>query len=117
MEARRRIVVYGNSVILGTIGANLRRCPRFDVATLVPAVDDAEQLEAARPSTVLFDLEAAVTDALFSILKTEPTLLLIGVSPDVNFVRVWSVRQLRELSMRQLIEVIESGFLGGEHPS
>ena len=45
-------------------------------------------------------------EAVFSLLKADPALLLIGVGPGINLVNVWSGRQLRELSMQGLIDLI-----------
>jgi hypothetical protein len=33
-------------------------------------------------------------------------MLLIGISPDINLVKVWSIQELREGSMQNLIQVI-----------
>jgi hypothetical protein len=41
-------------------------------------------------------------------------MLLIGVSPDVNLVKVWSGRQLREMSMVELTEIITGETRGSE---
>ena len=58
------------------------------------------------PDITLFDSEATRAEALFPFLESQPSMLLIGVSPDVNLVKVWSSRQLREMSMVDLTEVI-----------
>jgi len=104
----RRILLYGNSVILGTIGASLRACSGFEVTPLKTPLPDAQVLDHAKPDILFFDLEAPHTEAVFSLLKTNPTLHLIGVSPGINLVDVWSGRQLRDLSMQSLLELIKS---------
>ena len=106
MERRRRIVLCGNSVIIGTVGASLRRLPLYDVVSLLSAQQD--DLEQMAPDVVLFDLEAARPEAAFSMLESRPGLRLIGVSPDSNLAEVWSWRQLRELSMKDLTEAINN---------
>ena len=35
MEKRRRILLYGNSVILGALGTSLRASPQYDVSSLI----------------------------------------------------------------------------------
>jgi hypothetical protein len=42
------------------------------------------------------------------LLEINPTLQLIGISSDVNLVKVWSIRELREVSMQDLFQVINS---------
>lgn len=106
MKPNRRILVYGNSVILGSIGASLRRCPQFEVATQAPPLHAALALLKENPDVLLFDLEAPHTEAVFSLLKADPTLLLIGVSPGVNLVDLWSGRRLRELTLEGLLDLI-----------
>ena len=107
MEISRRIFLYGNSVILGTLGTSLRRNPQFEVTTLAPPLPRGSELQALNPDVVVFDLESARPESAFSLLETSPKLLLIGISPDKNLVKVWSGRQLRELSTQDLIAVID----------
>ena len=112
MKTTRRILLYGDSVILGTIGASLRGFSGFEVTPLKKPLPDAQVLDQAKPDILFFDLETSHTEAVFSLLKTNPTLLLIGVSPGINLVKIWSGRQLRELSMQNLLELIKSEFKG-----
>ena len=107
MEASRRIILYGNSVILGAIGAALRRCPRFEVVSQAPAPQPATALKKGNRDVLLFDLEAPHTESVFSLLKADPTVLLIGVGPGVNLVDIWSSRELRDISMPDLVGLLE----------
>jgi hypothetical protein len=64
------------------------------------------ELEATAPDVVVFDLEATRPEVAFSMLESRPGLKLIGISPDNNLVRIWSGKQLRELSTQALLDVI-----------
>jgi len=97
---KRRIVLYGNSIIVGSIGASLRQSPQFEVIPILPAQQN--EMEALEPHAVLFDIEAARPEAAFSLLETCPAMMLIGISPDTNLVKIWSGQQLRELSTQDL---------------
>lgn len=108
MEAGQRILIYGNSVILGSIGLRLRHCFRCEVITVVPPIDETHSLDIVKGDILLFDLQTTRTEALFSLLEAHPAMLLIGVSPGINLVKVWSGRQYQELSMQELIELIGS---------
>lgn len=108
MKAKRQILLYGNSVILGTIGASLRRVSQFEVTKLVPPVQETQKLDAAKTDIVLFDLEATHPEAVLSLLEINPALQLIGISPDINLAKVWSIRELREVSTQDLLKVIKS---------
>lgn len=108
MKEKRRVVLYGNSVILGAIGARLRRCPDFDVTALVPRPGQAQEVRDLKPEAVLFDLEATSGEHLLSLLETSPDVVLVGISPGVNLAKVWSRRRLRGLSTQGLIDVISN---------
>ncbi len=107
MSTSRRICcLYGNSVILGTLGVSLKSYPQFEVVTLAPPRLGLQYLEALKPEVVIFDLEAHQPDAFFSLLGTRPNLVLMGVSPDTNLVKMWSGHELHELSTRDLLGAI-----------
>ncbi len=108
MRARRRILIYGNSVILGAIGASLSGSSEFEVKTLNLPQPGAHVLDNVKPDVLLFDLESPHSEAAYSLLATNPRLLLIGISPGVNLVKIWSGRQVRELSTQRLLELIKS---------
>lgn len=105
-EASRRVLLYGNSIILGSIGAGLRQSDRLEVAACESPPADPQLIDRLQPDIILFDSEATQAEALFTFLETHPSMLLIGVSPDVNLVKVWSGRQLREMSLVELTQII-----------
>ncbi len=106
MNLKRRIFLCGNSVILGTVGASLRCFPQYEVTTLSSTVLEAKELKEMAPDAILFDLEATHPEIAFSWLEDCPSLLLIGISRETNLVRVWSGKQLQELSTQGLLNVI-----------
>lgn len=112
MDLSRRILLYGNSVILGTLGASLGRFPQFEVTTLTPPLPKALEMAALNPDIVLFDLEANHAKAIFPLLDCCPGLLLLGVSPDTNLVKMWAGQQLQELSIQGLLELISEKSKG-----
>ena len=108
METNKRILLYGNSLILGSIGDSLRRCPQLEVTTLVPPTEEMQKLDSLKPDILIFDLETTRPEAVFSLLESDSKLQVIGISPGINIVKVWSIRELREVSMGDLLEVITS---------
>jgi len=108
METSKRILLYGNSLILGAIKDRLCRCPQFEVTTLLAPLEEMEKVDSLKPDILLFDLEATRPEAVFSLLESDPNLQVIGISPDINLVKVWSIRELHEVSMGDLFEVIKS---------
>ena len=107
MDVSRRILLYGNSLILGTLATSLRNYPQFEVTTFSPPLPDRHELEAFNPDVVLFDLNSSHTEAVFPLLETFPKLLLLGISPDKNNVQMWAGQQLKELSTQGLMQVID----------
>ena len=105
MGIRRRIYLYGNSVILGTLGMRLRRLPQYEVISLLTLVEPQE-LNSLAPVIIIFDLEITRPETFFPLLESYPGLLLIGISSDTNMVKTWSGRQLHDLSTQDLMEVI-----------
>jgi hypothetical protein len=109
MSTRTRILLYGNSLVLGGIGAGLRAEGRFEVIPLPRSLPDTSDVEALAPDVVIFDLETPGSAGAFSALENSPDLVLLGVSPDDNVVQLWSGRHYRELSIKDLTALIEVG--------
>ena len=104
--AKQRLVLYGRSVILGTVGASLQHCPTVEVIPLSPPLPDPPDLVALAPDVILFDVEATHPAATFPLLEACPRLLLIGVKPSSDEVLLWSRSQMRAVSAQDLIDVI-----------
>lgn len=94
VKSKRRILFYGNSVILGSIGAILRRYSDLEVTTLAIPLQEGQDFDDVKPDLLLFDTDTSQTDTPFFLLKTNPALLLIDVSSGTNQVRVWNSQQL-----------------------
>jgi hypothetical protein len=105
MGERKRVVLYGQSVILGAVQAGLRPHAQLEVISLAqPAT--VQELAALAPDVILFDAGAGFPEPAFALLRTRPGLLLVGVDPDRNRAVAWSGQQLCELSVQDLVEVI-----------
>jgi hypothetical protein len=108
----RRILLYGDSIILGSVGASLELVPHFEVTHLSPPLPGASELEPMDPDIIVFDVDGDVAAGAFSLLETRPGLLILGISPDGNLVRLWSGHQYRELSTEELTALIEAAPRG-----
>lgn len=105
-KARKRVLLYGNSVILGTIAASLSRSSEYDVVT-VRLPHDKSRVAAFRPDILFFDSDTTRSEEVVIFLQVNPAMLLIGLSPEANQVKVWSIRELREASIKDLIRLIK----------
>jgi hypothetical protein len=108
VKATKRILLYGNSLILESVGNSLGCYSQFEVTKLEPPPQETQKIDAATTDILLYDLETIHPEAVFPLLETNPNLQLIGVSQDINLVKIWSMRELREVSMQDLLKVIRS---------
>lgn len=106
MEESKRIYFYGNSLILGSIGASLRLYPEFEVMAPSASLPDMQDIDSSKPNIIVCDMETTRTEAVLSLLKTNTDLMVIGVSAGDSVVQVWSRREFQELSIKDLIEKI-----------
>ncbi len=112
MHTRRKALLYGNSVILGSLEVSLQRSPQFEVIYLRSPLPGTAEFLALTPEVIIFDLEATQSEALFSLLDDCPKVLLVGLNPDTNLVKIWAGRQLQELSTQGLLKIIDEQIKG-----
>jgi hypothetical protein len=103
---KRRVLLYGRSMILGAVEASLRRYAHLELISLAPPFPAAQELGALAPDVIIFDLEAAHPESALSLLEARPSLLLIGIDPDSDRMLVWSGQRSRALAMQDLVQVI-----------
>lgn len=104
----KRIVLYGNSVVVGGVGASLERTAEYEVIHVPPSLPGTSELESTAPDVVVFDVDSGHAEAVFSLLETRPELLVLGVSPEGEVVQCWSRRLCRARSIRDLTALIEN---------
>lgn len=114
MKASKRILLYGNSVVLGTIGASLNRFCEYEVVTLKLPQKESIWLGPAIIDILIFDSQRTRPEEVMCFLRANSALLLIGIDPDVNQVQLWSGRQIRELSTQGLLKLLNNQEAGGE---
>ena len=102
----QRVILFGKSVILGTVGASLRQLPEFEVIALAPPFPTVTELAMMVPEIILFDLQAPRPEPAFALLECCPGLLLVGVSPDRNEVTMWSGQTFSQLTTQELVQAI-----------
>lgn len=107
MEKRRRVLLYGKSVILGTVGASLQHHPELEVLPMASPSPDVHELSALAPDVILYDVEASRPESAISLLEIYPELLLIGVSPESSRVMLWSGRQVAAVEAADLVSIIQ----------
>lgn len=115
----RTVVLYGNSLLMASLGATLRRREDLNLEYIqVGGREGAMELRALRPDVVLFDLTTARPDFMLSLFPTRPQARLIGVDPDGRRLLVLTGREFQGLAVSDLLgailETTASPEQGGE---
>ncbi len=106
-ENRRRVVLYGDSLILAGVRAGLVRCPDLQVLSLDASLDNPmDAIRACCPATFIFDMDAVRPDFQLSLLQ-QPGLLLVGIDPETHQALVWSGREKAAVVAADLMNLIE----------
>jgi len=108
MKKQRKVILYGDSLILEGIRTNLSGCPDLEVVSLAFPLLKVQELDALTPDVVIFDLEAAHRDAVLALQRERPQVLLVGVNLATNQMLLWSGEQSRGLAMPDLVLAIRS---------
>ncbi len=107
MDARHRVVLYGDSVVLSGVGKSLERYPRLEVLSLDASPSTIpEQLDALCPNVVILELGTVKTDLAFALLHDHPNLLLIGLDQKGDRLVVLSGCQASLRTEDDLLEAI-----------
>jgi hypothetical protein len=107
MAATPCVVVYGNSVFLAGIKAELERDATLQVITVEAGRPDVTDLiRACNPRAVLFDLAAEKPGFTVTLLREQPSVPLIGVDPSSDELLVLSSHSVQALSVSDLVNVV-----------
>ncbi len=107
-RTRRRTILYGDSLILEGVRAELADNSSLEVIMLDYILDKPlEQLRVLNPAVIIFDLGAIQPDFPLAILQ-RPDLLLIGINPATRQALVWSGRQAAAVVAADLIEILQN---------
>ena len=107
---QKRIILYGKSVILGTVAASLQSYPELEIIPFEPHPIETQDLMALKPDVILFDLQALRPESALGLSVQRPELLLIGIDPDNEKLFVWSGKHAQALSDRDLVRVIQNNL-------
>ena len=107
MEKRTRVVVYGSSLHMAGIQASLKVEPDLEVVCVDPHAPMAGQrLNELHPAAIAFDLTDPSLGLDVTLLREQPSLLLIGVDPSSDELLVLSSHPSQALSASDLVNVI-----------
>lgn len=106
MPAHSCVVLYGNSVFLAGIKAELELDPGIElIAVDAGSPDVMERIRYHKPRALLFDLAEGQSDFAVALLREQPSLVLIGVDPSSDELLVLSNQPVQALNLSDLIEL------------
>jgi len=104
----RTVALYGNSLVVSSIGASLQGRADLQVSSVDATMPDAlERLRALQPDVVIFDLAAARPEFAITLWKAQPRLLLIGVDLLTHQALMLSSQPSRLLTLDDLLAVMK----------
>ncbi len=107
-QTKRRVLLYGESLILDAVGATLQQYPQLEIIALASSRATIQELAALAPDAIIFDVAGAHPDAALSLLAARPWLALIGIDPSTDQMLLWSGQHSRALTMQDLVQVIDT---------
>jgi hypothetical protein len=108
MSAASCLVLYGNSVFLAGIKADLERRQNLELITIEAGTPDAAaRIGALKPRAVLFDLCAASPDFTIPLLRDQPGLVLVGVDPATDEMLRLTGQRATVLSLAGLADLLD----------
>jgi hypothetical protein len=109
----RRVVLYGNSLVVSAFGASLEECGDLELVRVdAGPADAAARLCALEPAAVVFDRVTTRPDFAMALLDQHPQVLLIGVDPSNDRILVLSGREEQPASAADLVQIIARGHSG-----
>lgn len=107
MATNSCLVLYGNSVFLAGIKAELERGSTLELIMMEAGSPDAMSLtRARRPRAVLYDLNLAQPHFAIPLLLEQPGLMLIGVDASSDELLVLCGYPVQALSVPDLVRLI-----------
>ncbi|MDT8378973.1 MAG: hypothetical protein RQ739_08780 [Desulfotignum sp.] len=105
MKTSKRILLYGKSVILGSIGACLGSHPQLEVTKLVAPLKEEQKPKVAQTDIILFDLETTHPEAILSLqaaLDKEEEQTAINLLNDL-IAEAWNLMEDTEIKQDQAV--------------
>lgn len=100
-------VLYGNSLLLASLGAVLDTYADVQVKYVAAGQPDSTLcLQALQPDVVLFDLATAQNDQIFSLFQAQPDLRSIAVDLAGDRLFVFSGKEFKGLATANLLQAI-----------
>ena len=104
MEKRRKVLLYGDTLLLAALHASLVSYSALDVIAVPASEKDVLSL---KPDVVIFDAGAIQPKTVHEMTEKVSDLVMVGIDSSRNRGSIWSRQHLHELSTCNLVELIE----------
>jgi hypothetical protein len=108
-----RVALYGNSLVLASIGAHIARRTGLQPVAIDAALPGAiEKLSALQPDVIVLDLGTTPPDPVMALWKAQPEVELFGVDLAADRMLILSGQRPRALTAEDLIETLSARTKG-----
>ena len=107
MEKQPLVVLLGDSVLIDGVAVGLagRQVPSMvRIDTFTP--DIAERLKYLKPDMIVFELDTPWSSSIFSLLREQPGILLLGLDLDSSQVIVLNSYRYITRTMNDLYQIV-----------
>lgn len=115
MVGRKRIILFGNTLMLAGVQAALEAAQAFEVIPLDNGRAAQADLLALQPHAIIFDVGSIRPRFCYELVRELPGLHLFGLDPESNQVLLWSGQHLHELSAAGLVHALQ--IAGSDGPA
>jgi hypothetical protein len=111
MKNEQRVAIYGNNLVMSTIGKSLQERTPFQIHQIDHEFPDLREMsDSQNPDVILFDLASAPSDLPLSWLRKHSAYVMIGVDIENSKMLVLSGAQSRLLTTDDLVKAIKNGI-------
>lgn len=111
----KKVVLFGKSLAISTIGSSLQGSPDIQVLPVDPSMPDVQDyLRLLQPDVVILDQAVIQPDFSVALWKVQPGLLLIGLDLDTGEAMVLSSQPARLLTTNDLLQLLRRDDLYSE---
>ncbi|MFW6136271.1 MAG: hypothetical protein ACOC7N_05570 [Chloroflexota bacterium] len=103
----RTVLLYGQSLLLPLVAANLERSPGLCVMQAATWAEASQLLAEGMPDVLIFDLTDDCENRVLPLLLKNPQLVLIGLDTERNQAVWLSGQEARSLTLERLREIVE----------
>ena len=115
MEERRLVVLFGDSLLMDTVEANLEDTQELGVMRIHATVPNVgERLKALSPDVVIFDFDAPHLQFIIPFLREQPGVPLLGLDVACSKVVAMSSQHYTTVTANDLTQLILSECLLSE---